>query len=172
MLPFLLHDYHTPQLKNIAIPAIAFSPRNFKSLSICHMEFFGVSNLTYIFLEIGRNCVPIVITVISNVTVLVSHSVIYFGYFIPMGHGVNKKVALIVSTTSPPYQVFTWFVYCFTRNTLSTFSCSDYCVISVRHWKSTFDFTEIVNNCRLKRGTTCQIVRFISQISLKLYIQF
>ena len=45
-------------------------------------------------------------------------------------------------------------------------------VISERHWKSTFDFTEIVNNYGLKRGTVCQIVRFISQFSLKLYTQF
>ena len=123
-------------------------------------------------MEIGRNCVPIVITVISNITVLVSHNDIYFGYFIPMDHGVNKKAALIVSTTSPPYQVFTWFVCCFARGILSTFSCSDYGVISVRHWKGTFDFIEIVNNYRFKGGTTCQIVRFISQFSLKLYIQF
>ena len=45
-------------------------------------------------------------------------------------------------------------------------------VISERQRKSTFDFTEIVNNYGLKRGTVCQIVRFISQFSLKLYIQF
>ena len=45
-------------------------------------------------------------------------------------------------------------------------------VISERHWKSTFDFTEIVNNYGLKRGTVGQIVRFISQFSLKLHIQF
>ena len=45
-------------------------------------------------------------------------------------------------------------------------------VISERDWKSTFDFTEIVNNCEVKQGTVCQIVRFISQFSLKLHIQF
>ena len=45
-------------------------------------------------------------------------------------------------------------------------------VISERRWKSTFDFTKIVNNYGLKWGTVCQIVRFISQFSLKLYIQF
>ena len=44
-------------------------------------------------------------------------------------------------------------------------------VISERHWKSTFDFTEIVNNYGLKLGTVCKILRFISQFSLKLYIQ-
>ena len=45
-------------------------------------------------------------------------------------------------------------------------------VILERHWKSTFDFTEILNNYWWKRGTVCQILRFISQFSLKLYIQF
>ena len=44
-------------------------------------------------------------------------------------------------------------------------------VISEPHWKSTFDFTEIVNNYGLKRGTVCQIVRFIFQFSLNLYIK-
>ena len=34
-------------------------------------------------------------------------------------------------------------------------------VISERHWKSTFDFSEIVNNYRLKRGTVWQILSFI-----------
>ena len=44
--------------------------------------------------------------------------------------------------------------------------------ISERHWKSTFDFTEIVNNCELKRGTVLQIVKFISHFSLKLLKNF
>ena len=44
-------------------------------------------------------------------------------------------------------------------------------VISERQWESTFDFTEVVNNYDLKRRTVCKIVRFISQFSLKLYIQ-
>ena len=43
-------------------------------------------------------------------------------------------------------------------------------VIAERHWKSTFDFSEMVNNYRLKRGIVWQILRFISQFSLKLYI--
>ena len=45
-------------------------------------------------------------------------------------------------------------------------------VFSGRYKKSTFDFTEIVNNHGLKQGAVCQIVRFISQFPLKLYIQF
>ena len=40
--------------------------------------------------------------------------------------------------------------------------------MSERPWKSTFDFSEIVNNYELKQGTVWQIVRFISQFPLKL----
>ena len=43
------------------------------------------------FLEIGRNYVSIIITTISNITVLVSQNVICFEYFMPTSHGVNKK---------------------------------------------------------------------------------
>ena len=42
-------------------------------------------------------------------------------------------------------------------------------VIFERDCKNTFDFIEIVNNYWLKQGAVCQIVRFISQFSLKLY---
>ena len=40
-------------------------------------------------MEIGRNYVPIIITIISSITVLVH--VICLGYFISMNHGVNEK---------------------------------------------------------------------------------
>ena len=46
VLSFLLHGYHTPQRKDIAIPAIAFSPHNFKVLLTHQLEFFWVSNAT------------------------------------------------------------------------------------------------------------------------------
>ena len=46
ILSFLLHGYHFLQLKNIAIPAIAFSPHNFKILPTCQLDFWGVSNPT------------------------------------------------------------------------------------------------------------------------------
>ena len=63
-------------------------------------------------LEIGRNYMSIITK--------------FFGYFMPMSNGVNTKTS---SSTSPdfppPYQVFTRFVWCFTRNNLSTFVCSD-----------------------------------------------
>ena len=37
-------------------------------------------------------------------------------------------------------------------------------------WIATSDFAEIVNNERLKQRTVCQIVRFISHLSLQLHI--
>ena len=57
IFPFLLHGYHTPQLKNIAFLAIAFSSHNFKILPTCYMEFFWVSNPTQFLWEIVRSCV-------------------------------------------------------------------------------------------------------------------
>ena len=124
ILPFLPHGYHTPKLKNIASLAIAFSPHNFKVLPTCHMELFWVSNQTFFGGgegEIGRNYASIIITIISNITVLGSHNNIFFGYFMPFSHGVNKKA----SSTPLPNQVFARFVCCFTRNTLSNFFSSD-----------------------------------------------
>ena len=67
----------------------------------------------------------IIITITSNITVLVLYNVIGFGYFIPMSHVDNKKAPRIVSNTRSPYQAFTRFVCCFTRNALSTFFFSD-----------------------------------------------
>ena len=74
------------------------------------------------FLEIIRNYASIIITMINNISVLVPHSVICFGYFMPMSYGVNKRAPTIVSPHTPsPNQVFTGFVRCITRNTLSIF---------------------------------------------------
>ena len=106
ILPFLLRGYHTPKLKNIAILAIAFSPHNFKILPTCHMESFWVSNPTYIFLEIGRSYVSIIITIMSNTTVLLSHDVICFRHFMPMSYGDNKQAFTIVSPPPHPLNRF------------------------------------------------------------------
>ena len=51
----------------------------------------------------GRNYVSITITIISNITVLVSHNVVCFG---AMSYGVNKKAPPIVS---PPPLSLTGF---------------------------------------------------------------
>ena len=64
-----------------------------------------------IIIAISRNYVSIIITIVSNITVLVPHNAIFFGYFMTLNYGVNKKTPQIVS---PPhlllhYQVFTKF---------------------------------------------------------------
>ena len=43
---------------------------------------------------------PILITVISNITVFVQHTVICFEYFMPMSHGVNKKAPPIIRSNA------------------------------------------------------------------------
>ena len=43
----------------------------------------------------------VLLFVMLLITVLVSHSVIYLQYFMPMSHGVNKKAPVIVSPTPP-----------------------------------------------------------------------
>ena len=52
------------------------------------------------FLEISRNYVSFTITIISNITVLVSHNVICFGFFMPINHCVKMK--------APPSQSVHW----------------------------------------------------------------
>ena len=37
----------------------------------------------------------ILITFVSNITVLVSHKIIFFGFFKPMSHGINKKTSTL-----------------------------------------------------------------------------
>ena len=97
-------------------------------LLLSHLQFQNFTNLPIglfgIFLEIVRHCVSIIITIISNITVLVSYNVIYFGCFIPMSHGVNKKALPIAFPTHPLSQVFTRFVAFQEIPTLLTLICS------------------------------------------------
>ena len=113
-----LLGFLTPQIHNFSI--------------LLPWNFFGlVPYPTYLFtfycLELCRNYMSIIITIIGNNTVLVSHNLILFWFFMSMSHGVKKKRLLQVSPSSsiPPYQCFTRFICCFTRNTLSTFFCCD-----------------------------------------------
>ena len=65
-----------------------------------------------------RKYVTVLVTMVSDITVLVSQNVIFFRYFMPMGHGVNKKSP--PSASFPPsstYQVFSRLVCSFTINT-------------------------------------------------------
>ena len=50
-----------------------------------------------IIIEISRNYASIIITIASNITVLVPHNAIFFGYFMTLNYGVNKKTPQIVS---------------------------------------------------------------------------
>ena len=92
-------------------PCYGFLTLQFKILPTLNLEFFFWL-VILLLLEIGRNYMSIITK--------------FFGYFMPMSNGVNTKTS---SSTSPdfppPYQVFTRFVWCFTRNNLSTFVCSD-----------------------------------------------
>ena len=54
-------------------------------------------------MEIYRNYESIIITVISNIIVLVSHNVFCLGHFMPMSYGVNEKTLPIVSL--PPFDL-------------------------------------------------------------------
>ena len=80
-------------------------------------------------------------TIISNnITELVSHNVICFGCFMSMSHGAKKKAATIFP--SSPDHVFTRFVCCFTRKTLSLLFCfdlKDYC-IKIMHFQNKIFF--------------------------------
>ena len=113
------HSYWIPQFHNFChfsykVITLYNSLKKFHVISKFYQptnwNFFGLVISLNLFLEIGRNYVSIIITIISNITVC---------------HGVNKKTLPIVSPTPFPYQVFTRLVCCFTRNTLSTFFCSD-----------------------------------------------
>ena len=70
-----------------------------KFYQLARWIFWGVSNPSWFFWEISRNYASIIITIISNITVLVSLYVTCFGYFMPMSNGVNRKAPTIVSLT-------------------------------------------------------------------------
>ena len=63
---------------------------NFFGLAIS-LSFFFV--FLFLFSEIGRIYGWIIITIVSNIAVLVSQNVIFFGYLTPNSHGVNKKTS-------------------------------------------------------------------------------
>ena len=44
----------------------------------------------------------IVITIVSNIAVLVSHNIIFVEFFMPMSHGVNKKTPSSASSHLHP----------------------------------------------------------------------
>ena len=77
-------------------------------------------------MEIGRNYVSIIITIIRDITVL--HNVICFGYFIPMSQGVNKKAPQIVFShlsSLPGFHQVCLLIY--KKYFANPFLLSDYC---------------------------------------------
>ena len=64
--------------------------------------FLFISLFIYLFIfEICRNYMSIIITIVSNITVSVSRNSIFFGFFMPMSHGANKKTRSSVSLHLP-----------------------------------------------------------------------
>ena len=86
----LLHGCHIPQLQNIAIPGRLSHPTISKFYQPLTMEFFWIPLFCF---EICRNYMSIIITIASNITVLVSQNIIIFRFFLLMSHGVNKKTS-------------------------------------------------------------------------------
>ena len=81
---------------------------NFKILPTFHQESFSDWKLnfflflSFFFLEILRNYMSIIITIVSNIILSVSHNIIFLKFFMPMTHGVNKKTPLSAFSYLPP----------------------------------------------------------------------
>ena len=106
----------------------------------------------------------IIITIISNITVLVSHSAICCGYFMPTNHGISSKASLIVSPTLLPYEVVTRFACCFTRNSLSILFCPDQAIAKINVvLKQIFSFNLLVAGFGFDAFCVCFSVGAFSQ---------
>ena len=118
ILLFLIYGYHhTLWLKDIAIPSLLSTPQ-FQTFTNLLIGIFGVSNPTYLFFEIGRNYVSIIVNIISNNTVLQC-------YLLWIFVSIRKLLQLIVCNSKncnplkkvTPFPPFS-FAYCLSRNTL------------------------------------------------------
>ena len=106
-LSVVLHSYSTPEFQNfvwymvITLYKLKISMRLLllfhskisKLYQPTNWNFFELVIQLNSFLEIGKNHVSIIITIISNITLLVLHNVICFA----MSHGVNKKAPPIAT---------------------------------------------------------------------------
>ena len=70
ILLFLLYSYHHFKTQRYCYPCITFSLQNFKLLPICQLEFLGLVTPLCFFFIFLRNCVSIIVNIISNNTVL------------------------------------------------------------------------------------------------------
>ena len=152
ILLFLIHGYHhTLWLKDIAIPSLLSTPQ-FQTFTNLLIGIFGVSNPTYLFFEIGRNYVSIIVNIISNNTVLQCYLLCIF---VSIWRLLQFIVCIGVSTspptskTSPPLIFYIktatlWkrspasFLFCLPIVCpeilyLSTLFCSDeYCIFKIK----------------------------------------
>ena len=122
------------------------------------MEFVLIGDSTYLFfLERGRNYVSIIIAIVTtNINVLVSHS------------AIMKSIRKFLQVPPPPpspYQVFTRFVYCFTRNTLFAFFGSDQSIAKDNAFSKS-------NNFFSTHCWSVLILRFCLCVSYGLFFQF
>ena len=83
--------------------------------------------------EMTRNYVSMIITIVSNIIVLVSHNVIFFGYFMPTNHGVNRNTPHLLLFHSPLPGFHQGC--CSTINASLTFFCLDrFCIFKVKQF--------------------------------------
>ena len=75
-------------------------------------DFWGLVIPLNFVLETARNYVSIIITIVSNITVFVSHNVLCFQYFMPISHCINKKASpthCVYWGLSPSLKYFLFF---------------------------------------------------------------
>ena len=82
----------------------------FKILPSLSLHRYHNQQLQNIAMEKDRNYVSLIIIIVSNITGLVSHNVIFVGYFMPMHYSVNKKAPPILFLSPSPNWVFTRLV--------------------------------------------------------------
>lgn len=88
----------------------------FKILPSLSLHRYHNQQLQNIAMEKDRNYVSLIIIIVSNITGLVSHNVIFVGYFMPMHYSVNKKAPPILFPIPFPQLGFHKACCCLTRN--------------------------------------------------------
>ena len=131
------HDYpnptiskfcHTPQLQNIAIPAMALSLRNFKNLLTLHMEcFFQIGNPTYFFFLLRKvetmcqwfiSLLVLLNVLLISIIILLSYKMLFSLDILCLWTMVS--IGRLLQVPLPLLQVC-----CFIINNLPTLFCSD-----------------------------------------------
>ena len=103
-----------PTTSRYGYPCYAFLIPQLQNLNPLHgicldwylIPFIFFAYLFIYFLEKGRNYVSFIVTIIINITALLSHTVTLFRYFMPMIHGVYNKTPPSTSPYLPPSTTF------------------------------------------------------------------